>query len=877
MTPILSRLKKLFTRTPAPSLEELREDYRRKYHNFRLLLAANNAALTAMTELETALFGNFSFGMTFIRSHCTAAAVNVFSLIKYLNELGGGKYRVLEGIFAGIQENIDSFLTARREPPLRELVLPLAAVNREMAPGVGGKMANLGEIAGRLPDLAVPEGFAITAAAYEAFMAHNNLYDEINRRLTSLEQEDMADLYRLSSEIQMLIIGSEVPPELAQAVEAAYADLQARVGPGLRVSLRSSATGEDALNTSFAGQYRSELNVSKDSLLSVYKEIIASKYALTAITYRLHKGIRDEDVAMCVGCMRMVDAVAGGVMYSCNPTDAASDAVVINAVHGLAMGVVDGSLTPDLWEVARLDPPRILHREIADKQARIVSLPEEGVVREVIDQEGRAPALSDAQVLELARLALRLEEHFQHPQDIEWSIDPQGRIFILQSRPLQQSAPPAPDDDTAPVDAPPVDNPVILTGGDIACPGVACGPAFHVKSNVDLLQFPDGAVLVTALPHPGWAPLLSRAVAVITDRGGITGHLANVAREFAIPALFNTGAATREIPPGALITLDATHRTVYQDRAEPLLARAGSRTGFMVGTPVYETLKGVLQFITPLNLTDPDSPDFRAANCRTLHDITRYAHEKSVHEMFDYDKTKKLARYFIKRLVVDVPMQWWVLDLEDGFKQEVPGREVHLDNIASVPMLALWEGIHAVAWEGPPPVDAKGFMAIIGQAAANPNLESAGPSAFANQNYFMISKYFCNLTSRFGFHFSTVEALVGPQAHENFMRFAFKGGAADHQRRLARARLIRDIMERYDFKVDIKGDSLFARLEGEEMDYMLTRLRILGYLSVHTRQLDMVMLNEDQAGYYHHKIITDIDTAVLGGAPGGSPPASDPE
>jgi len=870
MTAFVQRLKKLFARSPEPSMEELREAYRRKYHNFRLLLAANNAALTVMTEMETALFGNFGFGMTFVRSQCTAVCVNVYSLIKYLNELGGNKYQVLETIFKGIQDNIESYLTQYRPLSLEALVLPLEEVNKEMGEGVGGKMANLGEIAGKLPDLAVPEGFVITAAAYEAFMRHNDLQAEINRLLTSLETDDMADLYRLSSEIQMRIIGSEVPPAVAQAIDDTYRALQARVGPDLRVSLRSSATGEDTLHTSFAGQYRSELNVSQQSLLAVYKEIVASKYALTAITYRLHKGIRDEDVAMCVGCMRMVHAAAGGVMYSRDPTDSRNAAIVINAVHGLAQGVVDGSLTPDLWMVSRTTPLTITHREIADKQARIVSLPEEGVVREVIDEAGRTPALNDDQVLELARLALRLEEHFQQPQDIEWSIDSQGRIYILQSRPLQQTEVAT----EMPLVTIGADHPVLLTGGDTASPGAACGPAYHVKSNVDMLQFPEGAVLITALPHPGWAPLLSRAVAVVTDRGGITGHLANVAREFAIPALFNTGTAADTITPGSLITVDATSRVIYEGRVEALLAEAGARTGFMVDTPVYETLKGVMQFITPLNLTDPDNPDFRAANCRTLHDITRYAHEKSVHEMFDYDKTKKLARYFIKQLVVDVPMQWWVLDLEDGFKKEVPGREVRLDNIASLPMLALWEGIHSVRWEGPPPVDAKGFLSILSQAAANPNLETAGPSAFANQNYFMISKYFCNLTSRFGFHFSTVEALVGPQDHENFMRFAFKGGAADFPRRLARARLIAEIMERYHFKVDIKGDSLFARLEGEPADYMLSRLKILGYLSVHTRQLDMVMLNEDQTSHYYHKIIRDIDTAVLGGpAPETSPEA----
>jgi pyruvate,water dikinase len=283
----------------------------------------------------------------------------------------------------------------------------------------------------------------------------------------------------------------------------------------------------------------------------------------------------------------------------------------------------------------------------------------------------------------------------------------------------------------------------------------------------------------------------------------------------------------------------------------------------MVGTPVYETLKEVLAEISPLNLTDPDSLEFRPANCKTLHDITRFAHEVAVRELFDYEANKELSKHFIKRLVTDVPMQWWVLDLESGFKEDVPGKEIRLGNIASIPMLALWQGITAVKWEGPPPVDAKGFMSVLAQSASQPQLEAAGPGFFANLNYFMISKNFCHLSSRFGFHFSTVEALVGEDQHENFLRFAFKGGGADFTRRLGRASLVQEILERYHFKVDIKGDSVFARLEDEPMDYMLERLRILGYMSVHTRQLDMVMKNPAQVGHYHHKIIEDIENYVL--------------
>ena len=650
MANLFQRLKNLFSGKepePALSVEELRAVFKARYYAFKQLLAANNTALQLMTDMEAALRGKHGFGMTFVRSHATAVCVNVFTIIKYLNELTGNRYQALEKVFADIEGKIGAILTQRQPPAIGELVLPLQDVRQEMADGVGSKMANLGEITGELPEIAVPPGFAITAAAFELFLAHNQLTDEINRRLQSMEEEEMADLYRKSADIQKLIINAELPPELAEAITGKYAALERTAGAAVKVALRSSAIGEDAAETSFAGQYHSELNVSRDNILAVYKEVLASKYALTAVSYRLHKGLRDEDVAMCVGCMAMVDSVCGGVMYSRDPTDMRSDAILINGVHGLAKAVVDGTVTPDLWVIARGEPLTILRREIRDKGQKVVCLPEEGV-RLLSDAGGAEPALTDEQALELARMALRLEEHFQAPQDIEWCIDGAGKILILQSRPLRQMAAPRGESVEA------GKYPVALRGGELAGPGVAAGPVYVVQNNLDLLQFPEGAVLVTAFPHPGWAPLLNRAAALVTDRGGITGHLANVAREFGIPALFNTLEATTRLTPGQVVTVDADGLMVYEGRVEELLVLAGPREGLMAGTPVGETLKEVMTLITPLHLTDPGAREFSPKGCRTLHDITRFAHEISVKEMFAFDKKQAFSRYFIKKLVTPV-------------------------------------------------------------------------------------------------------------------------------------------------------------------------------------------------------------------------------
>lgn len=861
MSLILTRLKCFFTgkrHLDDESCERVRALFKTKYNSFKLLLEANNQALRVMTEMEAALSGMQSFGMVFVRSRCTAVTVDVYTMIKHLRELAGGRYADLERVFASLSNTIRDILEHRKAVYVSDLTLPLAEVNKEMADAVGGKMANLGEITRVLPELRIPEGFCVTTAGYERFMAYNSLQAEIDRRLQAAEVEDAAALYRVSSEIQLLIINARIPDDLGQAIGNAYAELEARTRKGVRISVRSSAVGEDASGSSFAGQYRSELNVSPENLLAVYKDILASKYSVTAISYRLNRGIRDEDVPMCVGCMVMVNAASGGVAYSRDPTNIRADVVLVNAVPGLPKAVVDGSTTPDQWVVSRIKPHDVLQREIRSKKDKFICLENEGVTKISLGpEEEQAPALDDAMVLRVAEAALELEKYFLTPVDVEWVVDEKGRLLIVQCRPLRQIQASLRDAVDTLVESS-ESKKVLLRGGDTAGPGVAAGPVFHVRSNKDVLHFPEGAVLVATQALPRWATLLPRAAAVVTELGGITGHLANVAREFGVPALFNVSGAAKALAPGAEITVDADMRTIYSGRMERILEGQAPKKGLMEGTPVHEALKETMACITPLHLTDPDAPEFKAKNCRTLHDITRFCHEMSVREMFAFGQETALARRASKRLVVDVPMQWWVLDLEDGFREPVQGPFVHISNIQSLPMQALWAGITALHWEGPPPMDGRGFMSVMLEAASNPNLAAGGPSAYAQRNYFMISKYFCNLTSRMGFHFSTVETLVGDLAYENYARFSFKGGAADLRRRSMRTRFIAGLLEEHDFKVEIHDDALFARIGGLDQEALLQRLKILGYLTIHTRQLDMIMLNPDKVAFYRGKLCNDI-------------------
>lgn len=856
--------RRLFPKKPvytAQEIEALRLDFKERYQHFRHLIHANNRALEAMAEIEQALRGERPFGMTFVRSKCTSVSVSVYQMIRKMQVLAPDKYQKLFSRFDQIQARIDRILDGRSATPDRRMVIPLADIDKDMIDLVGSKIANLGEIKNKIR-LNVPAGFAITAYAYHRFIEHNDLRSEINRLMQSVDNNDIEALYRLNAKLNQMIVKAELPHDLETTIMATWQRIEEDAGDKITAAIRSSALGEDEKDCSFAGMHLSVLNVSRDHVLQSYKEIIASKYSLPAMNYRQLKGFRDEDIAMCVGCLEMVDALAGGVTYTHNPIDISDDAVFINAVWGLPKAVVDGTVNCDLFVVSRQQPMKIIYEKIEDKKNKFVCYPQEGVCRvDLTDDSRNLPSISTEQAITLATIAVKMENYYGGPQDIEWAIGHDGNIYILQCRPLQQSeADPARAiaDSAAGTAA----AEIIASGGVTASPGAASGLVFRVDSDLDVLRFPADAVLLTHSALPRWASLLNRAAAVITEHGSFAGHLANVAREFKVPALFGVSDIRASLNTGDLITIDTRARKIFRGRIETLLRRISEPQGLMEGSPVFQNLKEVSRHIIPLTLIDPDAPEFKPTSCQTLQDIARFIHEKSVQEMFSFGQAHTFSERTSKQLYYHVPMKWWIMNLDDGFKEEVQGKYVKVENIASIPMLAFWEGFTAIPWEGPPAIDGKGLMSVMYRSTTNTSLVVGRRSVYADQNYFMISKNFCNLSSRLGYHFSTMEAYVTDRPSENYIKFQFKGGAADYNRRLQRVLFIKNLLEEYGFRVKITDDNLVSRVDGRERDFMIQRLLILGYLTIHTRQIDMIMTNRAAINHYRAKYEKDIDFLI---------------
>ncbi|NLA67471.1 MAG: phosphoenolpyruvate synthase [Gammaproteobacteria bacterium] len=431
---------------------------------------------------------------------------------------------------------------------------------------VGGKNSSLGEMIGNLARLgvSVPGGFATTADAFKDFVAHNDLHQRIFDRLASLDVEDVPALNRAGAEIRGWVIEAPLQPSLESDIRTAYAKLCADNGGGdVAVAVRSSATAEDLPDASFAGQQETFLNVTgADDVVVKVKEVFASLYNDRAIAYRVHHGFKHEDVFLSAGVQLMVrsDCGASGVLFTLDTESGFREVVFITSSYGLGENVVQGAVNPDEFYVykptLRQGRPAILRRSLGAKQIRMVysDRPGERVRNEDTPDELRAKfSISDEDVHELARQALTIEQHYQRPMDIEWAKDGiTGKLFIVQARPETVKSRGK---------ATQIERFILGGRGDVVCEGraigqkIGTGVARVVRSLDDMNRVQPGDVLVADMTDPDWEPVMKRAAAIVTNRGGRTCHAAIIARELGVPAVVGTGNALDAIEDGKEVTV----------------------------------------------------------------------------------------------------------------------------------------------------------------------------------------------------------------------------------------------------------------------------------------------------------------------------------
>jgi pyruvate,water dikinase len=802
------QLRHLFRRwtrelfAPAEVLREVYEAYKR-------LLAHDKKCLEIIADLEDIHYGGALADWARVHGLLRGLRFTTAQLVASLQQMRPRAYDELDEALERIWTAIDAAMTPPSLDPNAPMLLSLADAAER--PGLaGGKAHNLGRVARIAQETGanVPPGFVVTTAASRRFLDENGLSRVVDEMLAHVDVEDAARLREISTQLRELILDASIPEDIRGRMEA---ELERQAVSDWAV--RSSAAAEDSAS-SFAGQYDSVLNVAPQGVHDAYRQVLASKYEPRAIAYRVRAGLSEEETPMAVLMLAMVDARASGVVYTADPTRTCGDApcLAIYAVRGLGDKLVDGTVgaEPVLFHRADLDAPST-HPESAP--------------------------LARNEAVRLARAGMALEEAFDAPQDIEWCLDRNGDLQLVQSRPLTVLRDDRLDRLT-PVDLP---NEVLLHEGETASPGQAFGRIYHCRGVAE--EIPDRSILVTVSLPPQLVDLMPRLSGVLAMQGSRASHFASVAREFGIPVLVRTGEDILELPEGEEVSLDAVSRMLYRGRVEGYPERPGrERPGGE--SPSQRRLAVVMEHVSPLHLRDPASDEFDPAHCSSIHDVVRFCHEKGTHEMFaSAGKGRGLSR--ARRISTDLPFDIYLLDLGGALRQKAdPDGDVAPADLSRTPFADIWQGLTApgVRWDNTlKHMDWERFDQV-----------SAGVGASSDRSlasYVVAAADYCHLMLRFGYHFAVVDALIDPEAENeaaNYASLRFKGGGASYEGRMRRIAFMREVLEEYGFTCQNRGDMFDARLARRCAADTRQALAVVGLLLARTRLMDMALGSDEQ-------------------------------
>ncbi|MBI9109591.1 PEP/pyruvate-binding domain-containing protein [Maridesulfovibrio ferrireducens] len=778
---------------------------RHKYSAFKSLLVHDATALELIADLEDVFYSKKKVDNQRVIWLIHRLSLAVEAMTGQLVEMNPLRYMNLAENFCRIDDRVKLAVDhdlPDSDPPYI-LSLDKAADFPDLA---GGKGANLGR-AFNEGSVNVPPGFVVTANAFNLFIDFNGLRDAIESRLSLMEVDNHSLLAKLTLEIQELILAADVPDEIADGISLAMSEMFSEEE---LIAVRSSALAEDG-DISFAGQYASELSVQKKDVLEAYKRVLAGKFCPRAVFYRISNGLSDSETAMAVLILPMVEAEKAGVIYSKNPdSQFRSENICIYGVHGLGDSLVDGSISPAKAFLSRDPEPKLIR----------------------INSTKRDALPSEATLLELGRIAMRLESLFGFPQDIEWAKDSSGNVYILQTRPIQQNT-----DKAAEVHSP-IENTPIVKGLERASLGVGCGEIYFAVTGKDFANIPEGAIVVTPTLKPVLSLFISKMNGVIAGTGSRASHFASVARECGLPVL--VGDTLGRFSTGQFVTVDGGDGTVFDGCVEEVVTRNFKKE--KIAQRVFDFSSKVAPFTVKLNLTNPESADFTAEGCCSLHDLVRFCHEKSVEEMFSLVDKMGRGMGAAKELKSELPLVMYILDLGKGLVSSVPKRgHITPQDIKSQPMRELWRGLASpmVKWsKGLTHIDWEEFDRVsAGIFSVNSKLLAS---------YGIVSEDYLHLMIRFGYHFSVVDSICGPNAGANYINFRFRGGGSELENRLLRLEFIRRVLDHYGFKIEIHGDMLDAICSRISEKDTCVLLNILGYLLAVTRLMDMRLQNEKQ-------------------------------
>ncbi|MEW5763504.1 MAG: PEP/pyruvate-binding domain-containing protein [Acidobacteriota bacterium] len=809
---------------------------REHYRCFRDLLAYNNECLERMASLQEDLQY-----VPPLRDVIGPRIAEVFDrargTVEALETLTENKFPRLVRLLARQRHEVEAFVAAGQERETPRLAASLAEIDLRASDEVGGKTAYLGEVRNHV-GLPVPEGFVLTTEAYRQTVGIP-LWREIRDALREVDPDDLEGIREASRRLVAKVLEAPIP----RAVEVALMERAKRLDTlGQGFAVRSSAVGEGGPQT-FAGQFLSLLNVPENQLLDAYRKVLASRFSERAIAYRRSRGIGEVESPMAVLVIPVLRAKAAGILYTRDPNQPSSGNLLITATRGLGVDLAGGSASADLFVLARGRSHAVLERHITRKESQVVLGERGGIARRILDvNESRGSSMETEDLQVLAHWGVRLEAHFKAPQDVEWVLDEDGALWIVQTRDLALGFKSGGGKSRGNPRAEP-----LLKGGKTIYGGRASGPAFHVEDVESLAHVPSGAILFVRRPMPDIVKVLNRIAGVVAERGIVTGHGAALLREFKIPSAFQMAHAMERTSHGSEVSLDAGSPALYGGilwAAPTAEVPLGERYAELREDPIHSSL-------LTLNLVDPSAFNFRASGCRSAHDILRFSHEKAIETMFSVnDRAADRSPLSARRLVAATPIRLFVLDLGGGVRLEDPEtREILPEQITSRPFAAFWCGVThpGVSWSRQMPASLNGLASVVAGSFAS---HSSARRALGERSYLLVADEYMNLNSRLAYHFTLVDACLSDQANANYISFRFAGGGATRWRRNLRAVFIEKVLSRQGFLADRRGDVVNAWHRKGTAEETAAALDILGRLMACSSQLDMYMESHEAMEWY---------------------------
>ncbi len=808
------------------------------FTRFRTVLNSNNLALEIIADLGEKLSGDYIFDRRYIETGLERLQGAVKGSITGLNELCSNRFADLHLVYEKLTGELERLLAGeedRRGPQ----VLALDAIHFLDWEIVGGKGARLAEMH-QDASLQVPEGFVITTRTYHDLIDHNDLRPLLDNfsGLLADSATDVSVLDAMRRKLEKEILQADPPPKLHEALEAAIETMTAKTDTPFFLAVRSSAQEED-MDFSFAGQFRSVINVRARAkeVYQAYLQVVASLFSMEAVSYARQVLPNDRQMSMAAVCQRMVRSRSSGVAFSADTMAPENETMVIVGAWGQGDAIVEGHTPTDTFIISKNDPPAILESTVVNKPQGRYQAETGGLeTRKIEPSKREQPCLSEAEVLQISRQVRHLELFYKRPQDVEWAVDESGSLHILQARPLIIAEGAFSDRALPEVLA---GYEIIVSGrGRVAQQGIGSGPVWIVNGPADLANFPDGAVLVSRLDSSHFVKVMKRAAAIVTEIGTPVSHMATLCREMRVPCLVNVEGILSMVSQGDEITIDAEDRVIYRGKVKELLAFSTTTSMEISYSYEFRLLRRLLKKVATLNLVDPLLQNFSENGCRTYHDILRFVHETAVMELVGMgnDEGKLLHGNLARQMDLPIPAGILVIDIGGGLKGEAPDTGVKFTDITSIPFHAILQGmLFPGVWHmGGMKVGMRDLMSSM-LSVPTDTLDGR----YSGHNIAIISREYVNLCFRLGYHFNIIDAHCSRNERDNHIYFRFLGGATDITKRTRRAVMIASILEAFDFNVRVKGDMVVARSGNMMLKEMERTLDILGRLVGFTRQLDV--------------------------------------